>query len=727
MRSSRFVSAAQATAVAVTLSAALIASALPLAAQQADSTKKVVKLAPVGVTATRTESSVLRTAVPMLVIDSTTLRADYPNGIGDVFRNLPGVDVTGVGPNQVRLMIRGQRGQRILLAEDGMRLNNARRQQDFGELSAITDVNSLERVEVVRGPASVLYGTDAIGGVVNQLTLGTPGRGRDGVSGTSFYRYNEADGQDAGHLRVAGREGAFGFALSTSHRVARAYSAPAGTFGALTLANDTEVRDSGVQDRSHAAQFSVDLGARQTIGLKLSRYDAREAGYGYVDPLALGDSSGTVIRLLYPEQTVDRAVLSYNATALGTRFADKLAVTVSNGRNDRVFSQALDIPFTPTAGMTIRDRNVTRMLSDGLRVEATKVTSAGHVFTYGADLYRDRSTNSDSSVTRMYGFGPPSTTTSTTPNLPNAWFSTGGVFAQGRFNVAERLELGAGVRGQTIHSETQETTGLPADRAGVTASTSAFVGQLSGIYRVQEGFNVVASVGRAFRAPNLIERYFEGTTTDGNGYQLATPALAPETSLNVDLGVKFRRARFYGEITVFVNTIDDAIRIIEADTTVNGFDGYRNANIDRLRDTGIEALGELQLGRGFSVLGYVSTLDSKNVDTETSVGDSYGSKVGGELGWLSSNGRYGIRYDVRHQGERKDVVLSGSPIGDRLPAFTTHAVRSSVRLPSVVGVQPTLDVAVTNLTNELFSEASNSGFFRPEARRSVMAAMRFDF
>jgi hypothetical protein len=54
-------------------------------------------------------------------------------------------------------------------------------------------------------------------------------------------------------------------------------------------------------------------------------------------------------------------------------------------------------------------------------------------------------------------------------------------------------------------------------------------------------------------------------------------------------------------------------------------------------------------------------------------------------------------------------------------------VRSSVRLPGVVGVQPTLDLAVTNLTNELFSEASNSGFFRPEARRSVMAAVRFDF
>ena len=94
----------------------------------------------------------------------------YPDGVADLFRNLPGVDVTGVGPNQTRLIVRGQQGQRILLAEDGIRLNNSRRQQDFGELPAFTDINSTSRVEVIRGPASVLYGTDAIGGVVNQLT-----------------------------------------------------------------------------------------------------------------------------------------------------------------------------------------------------------------------------------------------------------------------------------------------------------------------------------------------------------------------------------------------------------------------------------------------------------------------------------------------------------------------------------------------------------------------------
>ena len=106
----------------------------------------------------------------MSVIDSAAIAEQPPNTATDLLRELPGVDVIGTGTNQVRPSIRGQRGQRILLLQDGMRLNNARRQQDFGEIPALVDVSTIQRVEVVRGPASVLYGTDAIGGVMNIIT-----------------------------------------------------------------------------------------------------------------------------------------------------------------------------------------------------------------------------------------------------------------------------------------------------------------------------------------------------------------------------------------------------------------------------------------------------------------------------------------------------------------------------------------------------------------------------
>jgi hemoglobin/transferrin/lactoferrin receptor protein len=126
----------------------------------------VYHLNPLVVTATRTERTVFLTPAPVSYVSSAALREVQANTVGDVFRDLPGLDVTGVGAQQPRPIIRGQQGQRILLLQDALRLNNSRRQQDFGEIPALVDLSTVARIEVVRGPSSVLYGTDAIGGVV---------------------------------------------------------------------------------------------------------------------------------------------------------------------------------------------------------------------------------------------------------------------------------------------------------------------------------------------------------------------------------------------------------------------------------------------------------------------------------------------------------------------------------------------------------------------------------
>jgi hemoglobin/transferrin/lactoferrin receptor protein len=155
----------------------------------ADSTKpaasRATVLETVTVTATRTATDVRNVAAPVIVIDSLKIRSRLGTGVADLLRSEPGVDVVGTGANQVRPTIRGQRGQRILLLEDGMRLNNSRRQQDFGELPSLVDADQLARVEVVRGPASVLYGTDAIGGVVNLITRAPNFDGRRMCRGAS--------------------------------------------------------------------------------------------------------------------------------------------------------------------------------------------------------------------------------------------------------------------------------------------------------------------------------------------------------------------------------------------------------------------------------------------------------------------------------------------------------------------------------------------------------------
>ena len=82
---------------------------------------------PIAVTATRDPKELFVIAAPVSVLDTLALRTVSPNTASDIMKGLPGIDVNGVGTNQTRPTIRGQRGQRILLLEDGLRLNNVRR------------------------------------------------------------------------------------------------------------------------------------------------------------------------------------------------------------------------------------------------------------------------------------------------------------------------------------------------------------------------------------------------------------------------------------------------------------------------------------------------------------------------------------------------------------------------------------------------------------------------
>ena len=717
----------------VALTAALLIPASLLG--QADSairrdTTRATPLTEITVTATRTAKPVFRTASPVLVLDSARIRATLANGIAEILREQPGMDITGTGANQGRPVIRGQRGQRILLLEDGIRLNNTRRQQDFGEIPALVGLDGLSRVEVVRGPASVLYGTDAIGGVINILAA-RPIYGGAGtrIHGSAAYRYSTGDDQQRPSGTLLGNVGRFGFGATVSYRDAGAYSAPAGTFGHITLPTDTKVMDTGVRDANVALQAGYGFSARHSLSAKYSHYSAEDAGFGFVDITALGTPDAASVQIRYPDQTYDKFSLQYRGNSLSLPVADRIEVTGYTSGNTRTLTLGVFAPFgpgtPPGAGVRVDSRNVSDVGTLGFRAEAAKIVGK-HVLTYGVDFFRDRSDNTDSSKTTIIGFGPPQSQVDDTALTPNAAFRSGGVFLQGEFTVTDRLSAVVGARWQSVSARTRPTPRVPA--SPIDASDNTVVGAMNLSYRVLPSLNLVASVGRAFRSPNLIERFFNGPTPEGSGYQLRNPDLKPETSVDVDLGLKVGTGRIYGEAFVFRNEVRDGIRIAPTGAKAGPFDVFQNVNVDKLRDTGIELLAQVELGRGFSSAGSYTHISSKNVlDASNPVGDSYSSKVTASLAWRQPAGRFWAEYDLRHNGERKDVALGTSPIGPVLPAFTVHSVRAGARLFKVGGTTHALTLVVNNLTNALFAEFSNASFFRPEPKRMLAVAWTTTF
>ncbi len=123
------------------------------------------------VTATRYQVDSYDTPTPISVITAQDLARLNPEKIVDALKREPGIEVAGEGPFRGLPVIRGLSSNRVLILVDGQRLNNSRESTEFAGIQpGLVDLSQVERIEVLRGPASVLYGSDALGGVINIIT-----------------------------------------------------------------------------------------------------------------------------------------------------------------------------------------------------------------------------------------------------------------------------------------------------------------------------------------------------------------------------------------------------------------------------------------------------------------------------------------------------------------------------------------------------------------------------
>lgn len=763
-------------AVTAALVVALLTAAAPLSAQQDEPAGDAqAEAAPSGeaaedaaeadgerasffatttVTATGREVDTLETATPVTVIGRPTIDRRSPENAVDLLREEPGVDVNGVGPNQARPVIRGQRGLRVLFLTDGLRMNNPRRQTDFGEIPGLIDIDSVETVEVVRGPASVLYGSDAIGGVLNLITRAPSG---SGWAGSVDLRYSSAGDAAGAHAGVQVRRDRYSARLDASRRDADDYEAPSGRYGDIDLDEAVTVRDTGLQDDNVAGSVEWYPSPAQEISLSARRYRADETGFGFVDPQTLDPADPTRIRILYPFQDFDRLVLGYHHGAFASPLADSFEARLYHQDNERELVNDIDIetptgpPGAPSVLVEIDTRNFTDLETIGLRAEASKGLG-DHLLTYGVEAYEDDSVNTDVSRTLVSLLlpGPPfviplAEQTDSVPNAPNAENSSWGVFAQGELRAGERVTVTAGARYQTVETSAQPTPGW--DVAGLDFEDDQTVGALSVLYQVSDELRVFASYGTAFRAPNIIERLFNGPTPEGIGFQILNPDLVSESSDNFDLGLKYRRWNAIFEVTLFRNDIDDGIiqYFLTEDEIAQlppetrdqidalGPDVFvvQQRNIDRLRYEGVELAVGWHASRAWAIGGNYTHLEADRLDSlNPPTGDTFGDKFNAYARWQPLDRPLWLEYRLRHNSDDQANLQAGEPVppvGEELPAFTVHSVAGGWRFLERGDLSHELLLAVENLTDELYAEFSNATFFRPQAERQVKVGYRLRY
>jgi len=630
--------------------------------------EETLTLTDVVVTPTGSEKESFDTSLPVNLLESRDLDERIAGTVAEIFHREPGVDVVTAGPGSVHPVIRGLSGERVLVLVNGVRLSE---QRPGGNHVFSLDPAQIERVEVVRGPASVLYGSDAIGGVMNFQIKGADAEtGSEArVGGEADVQYESAtDGwKESAHLRFG--QGRFNGYAGGTYKDAGNIETPEGE-----LAN------------SFHDGYTV-WGGGNYIGdgwKTYADYSFMEADIGIPGTAAFAED-------YFKGEKHQRLALGFEADDLAGA-TERLRIDAGWQRHNRHRYRRKVAGLPPPIQASGGDLDINIWLDIDtytLKPQVVLVPNDTHRVTLGLDTFYEDATSARTIRDTASAWVNPGF--DGVPVIPDSTRVGVGAFVQDEMALGDRWVVTPGLRADWIEARTD---GHPRHQltGEETSESSALSGNLGLLYKVSNEVNLYGNAGRAFRAPTLLELYFYGPHDVGN--DVGDPDLDPETSWNFDIGLKTRTDRLQTMVAAFYNIVDDYI------VKENQGDGnYRYMNYAEVSLYGAEAALDYDVGGGFSAFASLSYVRGENDD------------AGEDLpGIPPLKGRYGVRYDVSFGAENGLWMdLSGLTASDQDETGanereTDGYTRGDARMGVDLGETWSLVAAVENFTDELYRD-----------------------
>jgi len=653
------------------------------------------------VTASRQEQESSRTPVPITVIDRIQIEQAQPEKLADLFKQIPGVEVSGEGPFRGLPVIRGFSSNRVLILVDGQRLNNARESTVFAGIQpGLVDLNQVERIEVLRGPASVLYGSDAMGGVINIITR-APQLGAEGFDwhGSASYEYGEnADSQRA-RISFQGAGEGFSLQVSGGYQDVGDYYAPEEAFTDERFSD--YVDDEGRVFNSGMTQTSFNGNLRWTVGsqgvLKVGAEVVRTEDIGFP-----GFDPASGIDISFPNFDRDKLSAAWDSGPVGGLANIGLSAYYQKTRKES--RRNLDFgPYFFLFNTTTSDID-----SFGFNAQSVADLGTSHV-TFGLDFYRD--SVDDDTIAE-----DPWTGVNTDVAVPRSYQTGLGVYVQDEVQATDKLLVLAGLRYDTFDFKSQDDPDYHGEPFDVTDSDLS--GNVGLVYSVTQNVQLTGLIGRGFRTPNLQERAYYGGATEPGYFIVQNPELTSERSLNYEAGFKVRYDRYFGGLNVFYNDVRDLITFVEiGEDELTGDTLIQYDNIDEATIKGIELELQTLFGDSWTLFTNASYTRGEN-DTENQplgfippVKLVVGLRYQQERWWGEAAARF-----VGKQDRLPDNEDGDESIGD----FTSVDLRGGYEFAFGLGIKG----AVGNLLDELYAEPFNN---RPEPGRSYRVAVSYKF
>ncbi len=462
----------------------------------------------------------------------------------DSLKSVPSVMVQKTSYGQGSPYFRGFTGYRTLCMIDGIRLNNSAFRSGPNQYWNTVDALSIGSYELVMGPGSVLYGSDAVGGVMNALTIDPPDwTGEPLWERRLYYRGSAAEESNIGRVQVGGRlNEKLGFVGGYSFK----------SFGDLWGGKDVGLQEhSGYdeQDFDVKLNYYIDKNSTFTLGHQSVRQDdawrTHRTVYGIDwEGLSHGDS-----KVESYDQARDLTYVKYKVSDIAG-FINGLNLTLSRHAQGEDLYRVQKDDKVELSGFDIETWGVT--------VQFESDTALGQ-FVYGADYYHD---NVNSSGRKLKADGSLDKIEIQGTVADDASYDIAGFFLQDTISCLDgRLDIIPGFRYTFASAEADKVKDpVGSQQISLKDDWQSVASSLRFLVPLTQDRNHVfyANVSQGFRAPSLMDltRY---DIARSNEKEQPSPDLDPEQYVAYEIGFKTRIEKLVSQISYYYTTIDDMI------------------------------------------------------------------------------------------------------------------------------------------------------------------------
>ncbi|MET0613713.1 MAG: TonB-dependent receptor [Pseudomonas caspiana] len=649
----------------------------------------IVDLEPQVITANPLGSD--QSASPATVLEGDNLTLQQKGSLGETLNKQPGVSSSWFGPGASRPIIRGLDGDRIRILRNGVGALDAS-SLSYDHAVPLDPVN-VERIEVVRGPAALLYGGSAIGGVVNTFDNRIPTEAIEGIHGAGELRYGGADTTRSSAGKLEAGNGQFALHIDAN---AREF-------------NDLRIPGYARTSEQRAAEEGNDKKHR------LNNSDGRQDGGAVGGSYTWDDGYAGVSYSNYDSNYGSPAEEDVRIRMEQEHYAFASEIRNLSGPFSSV---KLDAGYTEYEHREIEGGEVgTTFRNKGYeaRVEARHQPIGPLEGVIGAQV-----TRGEFSALGEEAFVPQTDT------------DAGALFILEELQATERLKLSLGGR---IERTTVDPDAKGNERFASTDNSSSFTaGSLSSgaVYTLTPVWSLAATLGYTERAPTFYELYANGAHVATGTYERGDAGLSKEKAVSSDLALRFDNGTHKGSVGVFYSHFSNYIGLLSTGRTLNddgeedadGIPEYNYSGV-RARFSGVEAQDHWKLGENqYGSLALELSGDytrAKNLDTGEALPRIAPLRLNSGLLWELD--KWQARIDVEHASSQRRVPDNETGTD----GYTTLGASAGYKF-NLGGSQWLAFVNGENLTNQTVRYASSIlRDIAPAPGRSVEVGLRTTF